>query len=111
MDIRVERAPHTSPLPPADELAFGRVFSDHMFRAAYDGERGWHGASIAPRAPIALDPAASVLQYGQSVFEGLKAFRTVGGAVALFRPELHARRLGDSARRICLPEVPVGDFL
>jgi branched-chain amino acid aminotransferase len=111
MDIRIERTQHASRMPPADELAFGRVFSDHMFRAQHDGERGWHGATISPRSPLALDPAATALQYGQSVFEGLKAFRVASGAVALFRPEVHARRLCDSARRICLPEFPVSDFL
>jgi branched-chain amino acid aminotransferase len=111
MDIRIERTQHPSRMPPSAELAFGRVFSDHMFRAFHDGQRGWHDAAISPRGPIAFDPAATVLQYGQSVFEGLKAFRLKSGTVALFRPDVHAHRLAQSARRICLPELPAADFL
>jgi branched-chain amino acid aminotransferase len=82
-----------------------------MLRAHFDRERGWHDASIAPRGPIELDPAASGIQYGQSVFEGLKAYRQPNGEIALFRADAHARRFVESARRICLPEVPPADFV
>ena len=111
MQIRVERKNPPSRLPPPEELGFGRIFSDHMFRASYDAERRWHDAAVVPRAPLVLDPAASVLQYGQSIFEGLKAFRHPGGRVRLFRPEAHARRFCESARRLCLPPVLPEDFL
>jgi branched-chain amino acid aminotransferase len=111
MDIRIERSDRPIVLPPPGELGFGRVFSDHMLRAHFARDRGWHDAAIAVRAPIALDPAASGIQYGQSVFEGLKAYRLPGGEIALFRPDVHARRFVESARRICLPEVPAADFV
>src|SRR5262245_18531699 len=68
--IRVERTARPTELPPPDRLSFGTCFSDHMFRAHHD-ERGWHAGAIVPRAPLQLDPAATVLQYSQCVFEGL----------------------------------------
>jgi branched-chain amino acid aminotransferase len=108
--VRVERTTRPTAMPPADKLGFGRCFSDHMFRAHHD-EQGWHDAAIVPRAPLVLDPAATVLQYSQCIFEGIKAFWTVDGKVRLFRPEFHARRFVQSAQRMCLPEVPVADFL
>lgn len=93
---------------PADsELGFGRYFTDHIFLAEFDPDHGWQRARIAPHAALSIDAASSALQYGQSVFEGLKAFRDPdGGAHRLFRVERHAARLRDSARRVCLPEVP-----
>src|SRR4030095_8133320 len=102
--VRVERTARPTELPPAEKLGFGRCFSDHMFRAHHD-ERGWHDPVILPRAPLVLDPAATVLQYSQCVFEGLKAFWSDDHKVRLFRPEFHARRLTQSAERMCLPKV------
>jgi branched-chain amino acid aminotransferase len=55
--------------PPADEtLAFGKVFTDHMFLMEYDEGRGWHDPRIVPYAPFTLDPATCVLHYGQAIF-------------------------------------------
>jgi branched-chain amino acid aminotransferase len=108
--IRVERTTRPTAMPPADKLGFGRCFSDHMFRAHHD-EEGWHEGAIVPRAPLVLDPAATVLQYSQCIFEGLKAFCSPEGKIRLFRPGFHARRFVESAKRLCLPEVPVADFL
>jgi branched-chain amino acid aminotransferase len=82
-----------------------------MVHVRYDEESKWHDAAIVPRRALAMDPAASVLQYGQAVFEGLKAYRQPGGAIELFRPEAHARRFAESARRLCLPELSAQDFL
>jgi branched-chain amino acid aminotransferase len=111
MHIHIERTTHPSTAVPDQALGFGQVFTDHMYRAMFSEGRGWEGATIVERAPLALDPAATSLQYGQSIFEGLKAFRVKGGAVRLFRPAFHAARFAASARRLCLPEVPEQDFL
>src|SRR5260221_3928785 len=108
--IRIERTSRPTELTAPEALGFGRCFSDHMFRAHHD-EGGWRDRAILPRGPLVLDPAATVLQYSQCVFEGLKAFSWSDGKVRLFRPEFHARRFTESAKRICLPEVPVADFL
>ncbi len=72
---------------------------------------GWTALEIEPRRPIELDPAAAVLHYGQSIFEGLKAYRQPDGSVGVFRPEANAARFQRSARRLALPELSVADFV
>ncbi len=106
MAIAVERTTHPRPRPAESDLGFGKHFTDHLFRADFADGRGWHGARVVPYGPLALDPAASALHYGQAVFEGLKAFATRGGGMALFRPRLHAARLAESARRLAMPPPP-----
>ena len=92
------------------QIQFGSVFSDHMLIARYsDGE--WRTAAIEPYRPIPLPASISALQYGVAVFEGLKAFRSVAGDVALFRPHENFRRLETSCRRLVLPEVPKEIFI
>jgi len=106
------RTPHPQPATPeriAEVLAnpgFGQHFTDHMVTVRYDRTQGWHGATVEPYRPITLDPAAMVLHYGQAIFEGLKAYRQPGGAVASFRPEANAERFRLSARRLAMPELP-----
>ncbi len=106
-------APEKRRRKPADEssLGFGKIFSDHMFTVRYREGTGWHDARIVPYGPLALDPAALVLHYGQEIFEGLKCYRGQGGAVCLFRPEKNFERLNLSARRLCMPQIPVEDAL
>ena len=109
--------PHPSPVTSEDRQAllvdpgFGRVFTDHMAVIDWSEGEGWHGARIAPRAPLTLDPATAVLHYAQEIFEGLKAYRHDDGTVALFRPEANARRFQASARRLAMPELPEELFL
>ncbi len=91
--------------------AFGQVFSDHMVSARWTAADGWHDARLGEYAPLTLDPASVVLHYGQSVFEGLKAYRQQAGGVALFRPERNAARLAASSRRLALPEFPEDSFI
>ena len=92
--------------PPADEtLAFGKVFSDHMFLMNYEVGKGWHNPRIEPYGPFTLDPATCVLHYGQAIFDGLKAFRGADGQIRLFRLADHARRLNSSAHYLCIPEL------
>jgi len=90
---------------------FGKVFTDHMAVIDWSLDKGWHGARIVARQPFALDPAASILHYGQEIFEGLKAYRTEGDKVLLFRPEQNARRFQRSAKRLAMPSLPEGDFI
>ncbi len=87
------------------ELAFGNVFSDHMFSQHYDAGEGWHGAAIEPFHSFTLHPAAAVLHYGQEIFEGLKAYRRPDGGVNLFRPQENIRRFNASATRMVMPPV------
>lgn len=90
---------------------FGRVFTDHMARLTWTTDGGWADRRVEERAPLAVEPAAAVLHYGQEVFEGLKAYRHADGSVWTFRPEANAARFAASARRLALPELPVEDFL
>ncbi len=103
--ISVQRTAHPRPHPKDDELGFGKIFTDHMFLAEWDEGKGWHDARVVPYGPIALDPAACCLHYGQEAFEGMKAFRS-GDGMALFRPRAHVARLARTAARLCMPEVP-----
>lgn len=93
-----------------DNLAFGKTFSDHMFTADYiDGE--WTNMQIVPVADLSIHPGNCTLHYGQSIFEGMKAFKNKDGAPVLFRPEMNARRLNKSAARMCMPDLPEEIFL
>jgi branched-chain amino acid aminotransferase len=91
-------------------LPFGREFSDHMFVADYkDG--GWQNLEIKALENFSLSPSISALHYGQSIFEGLKAYKNENGEVFVFRPDMNAKRLNHSARRMCMPEMPEELFL
>lgn len=89
--------------PQSDQLEFGRVFTDHMFVADYCEGQGWTDHRIIPYAPLELDPAATVFHYGQTIFEGLKAYVGKEGQVLLFRPEENMRRMNKSSERLCMP--------
>lgn len=92
---------------PTDEtkLGFGSIFTDHMFVMNYDEGQGWHDARIVPYGPIELDPSTMCLHYGQTVFEGMKAYRAKDGRVLLFRPEKNMARLNVSNERLCIPKI------
>lgn len=92
-------------------LGFGQLFTDHMIVIPYREGEGWLSGSLKPYAPIELDPASAVLHYGQSVFEGFKAFRQRGGGIATFRPEANARRFQSSANRLAMPQMPIELFI
>lgn len=93
-----------------NNIPFGRVYSDHMFIADYkNGE--WTDLRIQPYENLSLAPASSVIHYGQSIFEGLKAYKTKSGETAIFRPTANAARLNKSAERMCIPEVPEDLFM
>jgi branched-chain amino acid aminotransferase len=102
MDITVTRTTTPKARPPEAELGFGKHFSDHMFLMNYAAGKGWHQPRIVPYGPLALDPAAAVLHYGQEMFEGTKAFRCADGSVALFRPQANSKRMATGAPRLCM---------
>jgi branched-chain amino acid aminotransferase len=93
-----------------NEIAFGKHFTDHMLEADYvDGE--WKNASIQPFAPISLDPSSAVLHYGQTIFEGIKAFKNDQGESVIFRPDQNFIRFNVSAARMQMPAVPEWLFM
>jgi branched-chain amino acid aminotransferase len=89
----------------------GATYSDHMVTARWTTGEGWHDAGTRPLAAFSLHPATMAFHYGQTVFEGLKAFWRPGGQRALFRPADHARRFSLSASRMAMPTLPEEDFV
>jgi branched-chain amino acid aminotransferase len=85
-------------------LEFGKHLSDHMFSADYD-QGQWQNAAVVPYANITITPANLALHYGQSVFEGLKAYRNKEGNISIFRPQRHHQRLLKTLDRMCMPLI------
>lgn len=93
-----------------DNLSFGSVYTDHMLVCDYkNGE--WTAPKIMPYQPITLDPSAKIFHYGQSIFEGMKAYKDEEGKVWLFRPLENFKRLNKSAKRLAIPELPEAHFM
>lgn len=108
MEIKIEPVPLAERKPkPSDEsaLGFGKLYSDHMFSMRWTRGVGWHDALVSKYKPIAIEPSALVLHYGQTIFEGLKAYRNPKGGINLFRVENNFNRFNISAQRLDLPTV------
>lgn len=93
-----------------DNIQFGKLYSDHMFVADYR-QGQWTKCRIEAYEKMQLSPAISVLHYGQSVFEGLKAYASENGEVMVFRPHDNFHRMNRSAVRMCMPELPEEVFM
>jgi branched-chain amino acid aminotransferase len=96
-----------SRLPQVDfnDLPFGKVYTDHMFMADYrDGQ--WQNLRIIPYGNIPMSPATPAIHYGQSIFEGMKAYIGASGESLIFRALDNWKRLNISAERMCMPSVP-----
>ena len=92
------------------DMPFGKVFTDHMFVADYeDGE--WKNLEILPYGPIPMSPAISALHYGQTIFEGLKAYKQADGSVSVFRADKNFARFNKSAARMSMATVPEELFM
>ena len=116
MDFRIEPAKPEQRRPkPTDEssLGFGKIYSDHMFTMRWTSDGGWGDPTVGPFSNLDLSPASLVLHYGQTIFEGLKAYRNRGrpGTVNLFRAADNAARFNSSALRLDLPEVDPDIFV
>lgn len=109
--IRVERS-KTSKIHNVDfdNLSFGSVYSDHMLVCDYkDGK--WETPTIVPYQALTLEPSAKIFHYGQSIFEGMKAYKDNAGNAWLFRPLENFKRLNKSAKRMAIPELPEAYFM
>ena len=96
--------------PKSDSLGFGKYFTDHMLTIHYKNGV-WMTPEISPYHSLPLDPAASVLHYGQALFEGMKAFRQENGKITLFRPDYNWKRMNNGAQRLCMPKIDKDIFL
>jgi branched-chain amino acid aminotransferase len=85
-------------------VAFGKEFSDHMFVMDYE-DGAWKNPAIIPFQNISVNPAFLVLHYGQAIFEGMKAHKSANGDALLFRPDENFKRLNQSAKRLCIPQM------
>jgi branched-chain amino acid aminotransferase len=94
-----------------DNLGFNVVETRSMYKASCRIGEEWKLGGLIPYGTIELSPAAGVLNYGQGCFEGTKAYRTVKDRVVLFRPEMNAKRMALSTKRLCIPEMNQEFFL
>lgn len=112
LDIKYELTASPKQKPAADDpLKFGTIFTDHMFVMDYEEGKGWIDPRIVPYGPLPMEPSTMVFHYGQSMFEGLKAYPTEDGRVLLFRPDKNAERANRTNERLCIPKLPVEDFV
>ena len=115
--MRIHLNPNPNPATEADRNAkiaeggFGKYYTDNMLIAQWSEGKGWSDAELKAYGPLSLDPATSVLHYGQEIFEGLKAYGQPDGGISLFRPDANGERFAKSAARMALPELPVEDFV
>lgn len=93
-----------------NNLPFGQVNSDHMFVCDYKNG-AWQTPRITPYQNICLDPSSKIFHYGQSVFEGMKAYKDADGKIWLFRPLENQKRINISSKRLCIPEFPEEFFM
>ena len=115
--MKINLNPNSNPASELDRTqkiaaaGFGKYYTDNMMIAEWHEATGWSDAELKAYGPISVDPATSVLHYGQEIFEGLKAYSQPDGGVSLFRPEANAERFRRSAMRMALPELPIADFV
>jgi len=91
-------------------LGFGNFISDHMLLAQYKNGK-WQDQKVVPYGEIPMTPAILSLHYGQSIFEGMKAFKNKDGELVIFRPQRHHQRLLKSMERMCMPAMTEEYFI
>lgn len=111
MNIRFEETKTLKEKPDKNALGFGKYYTDYMFMMDWYEDKGFTDPRIIPYGPIEFDPASLVLHYAQETFEGLKAYKTEEGKILLFRPDMNAKRFQKSNERLCMPVLPVEDFI
>lgn len=111
MDINITRA-ETSKLKDLnlENIPFGKYYTDHMLEADYENGE-WKNVEIKPYQPLLLEPSLAAIHYGQSIFEGIKAYKDVNGNAFIFRPYENFKRFNQSALRMQMPEVPEDIFM
>ncbi|HSF44595.1 MAG TPA: branched-chain amino acid aminotransferase [Chitinophagaceae bacterium] len=93
-----------------ENLPFGKYFTDHMLEVDYENGK-WGTVEIKPYQPLLMEPSLAALHYGQAIFEGIKAYRTVSGEIAIFRPQANFTRFNISAERMAMPTIPEEIFI
>jgi len=111
MKISIQKTDNPKKKPDENNLGFGNNFTDHMFIMDYKEGKGWYDPRIVPYGPLEVLPSMSTFHYGQAVFEGMKAYKGPEGQILLFRPEENMKRLNNSNKRMCIPEIDMEFFL
>lgn len=93
-----------------NNIPFGKVYSDHMFLADYKNNQ-WTNFRVIPYGYMPISPATPAIHYGQSIFEGLKAYRNDKNEALVFRPLANWKRMNVSAERMCMPHIPEELFM
>src|SRR5215216_2740131 len=111
LKIETERISR-SHLPQVDfqNLPFGKLYTDHMFMADY-ADNEWKNFRIVPYGHMSVSPATPAIHYGQSIFEGMKAYHSSTGEALIFRPFDNWARMNISAERMCMPGIPEELFM
>jgi len=94
-----------------ENLVWGHSFTDYCFIMKYSKDNGWYDAKITKTQNLEIHPAAMVFHYGQTVFEGLKAYKNNKGEITLFRPNKNIERMNKSCKRLVMPEIPEDVFM
>ncbi|MBQ9828597.1 MAG: branched-chain amino acid aminotransferase [Lachnospiraceae bacterium] len=110
LDIKITKT-ETPKQKPEEIKTFGKIFTDHMFIMDYEEGKGWYDPRIEPYHPISLEPSAMIFHYGQSMFEGCKAYRGDDDKIYMFRLERNAARANSTNDRLCIPRIPEEDFI
>lgn len=105
LEIKIVNSETKKEKLPADQLVFGKTFTDHMFVMDYTEGQGWHDPQVIPYQPLTIEPSCMVFHYGQSVFEGMKAYLSKEGKILLFRPQKNFERMNKSNDRLCIPQI------
>lgn len=93
-----------------DNIPFGKYYTDHMLEADFENGE-WKNVEIKPYQPLLLEPSLAAIHYGQSIFEGIKAYRFPNNDPYIFRPIENFKRFNQSAKRMQMPEVPEEIFM
>ena len=111
LNIKISKV-SKSRLPQLDfhDIPFGKVYADHMFMADYR-QGDWSNFRVVPYGHMLVSPATPAIHYGQSIFEGLKAYKNDKGDALVFRPLDNWKRMNISADRMCMPYLPEDIFM
>ena len=104
-EIKINKTSQPKAKPDSNQLGFGTLFTDHMFVMDYSRDKGWNNPQIVPYGPLTLDPSTATFHYGQSTFEGLKAYRSADNSILLFQPQENMKRINMTNERMCIPYI------
>ncbi|GAA5971922.1 hypothetical protein JCM11641_001570 [Rhodosporidiobolus odoratus] len=99
----IEQNASPKAIPETSSLIWGQTFTDHMLCVPWSLEKGWGTPTIKPYGPLEIDPAATVLHYAPTLFEGMKAYKDRQGRTRLFRPDMNMKRMIRGAERMAFP--------